>query len=86
MADKAASFDRLTTELKELRREREKAINERYSLVMEINKKVTLLDERQQEAKELQEALDRAVGSLHSREKESARVELEGKRQLTLLD
>lgn len=33
-------FDKLNTEVKELRREREKQINERYSLVMDINKKV----------------------------------------------
>lgn len=56
--EKAVSFDRITGELKELRREREKAINERYSLVMDINKKVSQLEEKEQDMKELQEKLD----------------------------
>ena len=38
--EKQVSFDKLNSEVKELRKEREKQINERYALVMDINKKV----------------------------------------------
>ena len=46
-------FDKLNTEVKELRREREKQINERYSLVMDINKKVNQLEEKSSEIQNL---------------------------------
>ena len=38
--EKQATFEKAQNELKELRREREKQINERYALVMDINKRV----------------------------------------------
>ena len=53
--EKMASFERITSELKQLRKEREKAINERYSFVMEINKKVNLIEAKEQEVRDLQE-------------------------------
>ena len=46
-AEKTSAFDKQSSELKELRREREKQINERYALVMDINKRVNQLEEKQ---------------------------------------
>lgn len=85
-AEKLASFERVAAELKELRKEREKAINERYSLVMEINKKVNLIESKDQEVRDLQDQLERAVGNLHVRQKQSTRTEADEKRYLNLLD
>lgn len=85
-AEKAASFERMAAELKELRKDREKSIDERYSLVMEINKKVNLLEEKSQEVQDLREQLDEVIGDLQVNKKTSSKTEAEGKRYLNLLD
>jgi hypothetical protein len=53
---------------------------------MEINKKVNLLEAKEQEIRDLQDQLERAVGSLHVKQKQSSRTEADGKRSLDLLD